>query len=178
MNRWIELELTTAMTTTIPNLPETTQTMSAQDVAAQEVALTFKRFTHLDAIALGDLIREDAIARKLPVAFDVFLGERTVYSVALPGSTPDNLEWIRRKRNSVRRFGKSSFRINREQAEKGTSLHDSKAVPEEEYAGHGGAVPILVDELGLIGVVTVSGLPGYQDHATVVAALAKLRARE
>ncbi|CAM2145211.1 Heme-degrading domain-containing protein [Pararobbsia alpina] len=157
-------------------IPETTQTMASDEVAAQEAALTFERFTHLDAIALGDLLKEDAIARSLPIAFDVFIGERTVYSVALPGSSPDNLEWIRRKRNSVRRFGKSSFRINREQAEKGTSLHDSKAVPEEEYAGHGGSVPILVAGLGPVGVVTVSGLPGWQDHATVVAALTRLLA--
>ncbi|WP_158601955.1 heme-degrading domain-containing protein [Pararobbsia silviterrae] len=149
--------------------------MASQDVAAQEAALTFERFTHRDAIALGDLLREDALARELPIAFDIFVGERTVYSLALPGTTPDNHEWIRRKRNSVRRFAKSSFRINREQAERGTSIHDSKAVPEEEFAGHGGAVPILVAGLGPVGVVTVSGLPGYLDHATVIAALTRLR---
>lgn len=156
-------------------IPETTEKMASADVAAQEAALTFERFTHLDAIALGELIKQDAIERKLAIAFDVFVGERTVYSIALPGSTPDNLEWIRRKRNSVRRFGKSSFRINREQAERGTSIHDSKAVPEQDFAGHGGAVPILIEGLGPVGVVTVSGLPGYLDHATVIAALTRLR---
>ncbi|HTJ92600.1 MAG TPA: heme-degrading domain-containing protein [Pararobbsia sp.] len=160
------------------SIPETTQTMASTEVAAQEAALTFEHFTHLDAIALGDLLKADAIARGLPIAFDVFLGERTVYSLALPGSTPDNHEWIRRKRNTVRRFGKASFRITREQAEKGNSIHDSKAVPEEDYAGHGGAVPILVAGLGPVGVVTVSGLPGYLDHATVVAAMTRLRNKD
>jgi uncharacterized protein (UPF0303 family) len=161
------------MTLTIPS---TTATMAAQDIAAQEAALTFARFTHLDALNVGEALTRDALTRGLPLAIDVYLFERTVYSAALPGSAADNLDWIRRKRNVVLRFGKSSFRIGRERAEKGVSLHDNAAIPEADYAAHGGSFPILVEGTGPIGVITVSGLPGHEDHATIIEALTKLRA--
>ena len=40
-----------------------------------------------------------------------------------------------------------------------------------DYAAHGGAYPIVVRGRGAVGTVTVSGLPGADDHALAVAAL-------
>jgi uncharacterized protein (UPF0303 family) len=42
------------------------------------------------------------------------------------------------------------------------------AVPRDEFAPHGGAFPITVVGVGVIGSVAVSGLPQLQDHALVV----------
>ncbi len=158
-------------------LPATTASMTPEDVAAQEAALTFARFTHLDALDLGEALAHEARARGLPLAIDVYLFERTVYSAALPGSTADNLDWIRRKRNVVLRFGKSSFRVGRERAAKGVSLHDNPSISPVDYAAHGGAFPLLIEGTGAVGVVSVSGLPQHEDHAIIVAALTTLRDR-
>jgi uncharacterized protein (UPF0303 family) len=158
------------------SIPSTTATMTPEDIAAQEAALTFPRFTHLDALNVGEALTREGLSRGLPLAIDVYLFERTVYSAALPGSAADNLDWIRRKRNVVLRFGKSSFRIGRERAAKGASLHDNAAISEVDYAAHGGSFPILVEGTGPIGAISVSGLPGHEDHATIIAALTKLRA--
>jgi len=45
------------------------------------------------------------------------------------------------------------------------------ASPAAEFASHGGAFPLTVKGAGVIGVVTVSGLPQRQDHEFVVEAL-------
>ncbi|OBV38936.1 heme-binding protein [Janthinobacterium psychrotolerans] len=40
-----------------------------------------------------------------------------------------------------------------------------------QYAGHGGAFPLIIRGVGMVGTVTVSGLAQADDHALVVAAL-------
>ena len=41
-------------------------------------------------------------------------------------------------------------------------------LPEADYALSGGAVPIRVEDTGIVAVATVSGLPETEDHALVV----------
>ena len=159
------------------SIPTTTASMSPDEIAAQEAALTFAHFSHLDALGIGEALTREGLARGLPLAIDVYLFERTIYGSALPGSAADNLDWIRRKRNIVLRFGKSSFRVGRERAVKGVSLYDNPSISPVDYAPHGGAFPILIAGTGPIGVVTVSGLPQHEDHAMVVAALSLLMSR-
>ncbi len=56
----------------------------------------------------------------------------------------------------------------------GRTLADLGALPERDYAVHGGAFPIFVRGAGCIGAVAVSGLPQREDHRMVVAALARV----
>jgi uncharacterized protein (UPF0303 family) len=51
------------------------------------------------------------------------------------------------------------------------TLADKYSLPAAEFASHGGAFPLTVKGAGVIGVVTVSGLPQRQDHEFVVEAL-------
>jgi uncharacterized protein (UPF0303 family) len=43
------------------------------------------------------------------------------------------------------------------------------------FAAHGGAFPVRLEAAGVVGVVTVSGLPQADDHALVVEAIERLR---
>ena len=59
----------------------------------QERRLTFERFDHADAWALGCLLVDVATGRDLPVAVDIRRGDQQLFHAAMPGSTADNDAW-------------------------------------------------------------------------------------
>ena len=65
-----------------------------------------------------------------------------------------------------------------ELARDGKTLADLGALPERDFAVHGGAVPIMLKGTGCVGAVTVSGLPQRDDHRIVVEAMAKVLGRD
>jgi uncharacterized protein (UPF0303 family) len=142
-----------------------------EQLLEEEEALQFDHLSHEDALALGLRLLERARRDRLPVVVDVTLAGRCVLRCALPGSRPDNHDWVRRKRNTVNRFWHSSYYMGRYYASKGTSLADKPYLDPAEYADHGGGFPLLLRGTGCIGSITVSGLPQEEDHALVVGVL-------
>ena len=65
----------------------------------QEQALVLPGFDETAAFEIGSALRAAALARNAPVAIDVRSASRRPYFAALPGSTPDNEDWARRKGN-------------------------------------------------------------------------------
>ena len=78
---------------------------------------------------------------------------------------------MRRKRNTVEKFARSSYAIGLELKAKNTDLTAKYALPARDFAAHGGCFPLVVEGAGMIGTVTVSGLPQREDHELVVEAL-------
>jgi uncharacterized protein (UPF0303 family) len=146
-----------------------TEDLSA--IASQERELCFDRFDEEVAWQLGSRVRELALARKLGVVIDVRRFGQPLFYTALAGTTPDNPEWVRRKTNVVARFHRSSYAIGLELKQIGSSLLEKYGLPLEDYASHGGSFPIRVNNAGVIGAVTVSGVPQRIDHELVVEAL-------
>jgi uncharacterized protein (UPF0303 family) len=142
--------------------------LTLDQLAAEEAELGFERFDFDDAWRLGSMLVETARARALPIAIDIARGGQQLFHAALPGSTPDNDAWIQRKIRSVLRFGRSSMRISLERSLDGRSLADVSFVDQREFAAAGGCFPIRVTGCGIIGTVTVSGLPQVDDHRLVV----------
>ncbi|GLX53386.1 heme-degrading domain-containing protein [Streptomyces sp. MB22_4] len=150
---------------------------SVEELEAQEDRLVLRRFTYDDAWALGSLLVELARERRAPVAVDIHRGGQQLFHAALPGSTPDNDAWIARKRRVVERYGASSYLVGSRFRAKGTTFEDSSRLDPGEYAAHGGSFPIRVAHVGVVGAVTVSGLPQIEDHRLVVAALEEFLGR-
>lgn len=115
-----------------------------------------------------------AVERELGVAIDITLFSMPLFYTALDGSTPDNAGWIRRKRNCVFRFFRSSYAVGLSLSKSESTITAKFGLPAEDYAPHGGSFPIAVRGTGVLGAVTVSGLPQRHDHAMVVEALATL----
>lgn len=147
--------------------------MSARedDLAAitlQERELCFDRFDEDTAWNLGSRLRTMAVARKAGVVIDIRRFGQSLFYCALSGSTPDNADWVRRKSNLVARFHRSSYRMG---IEVGANLFEKYALAMSEFAAHGGSFPICLRGSGVIGSITVSGLPQRADHELVVEAL-------
>lgn len=149
--------------------PEITPTV--EELEAQERRLVFRTFTNDDAWALGSLLVELARERQAPVAVDIHRAGQQLFHAALPGSAPDNDAWIARKRRVVERYGSSSYLVGTRFRAKGSTFEDSSRLDPDTYAAHGGSFPVTVADVGVVGAVTVSGLPQLDDHRFVVAAL-------
>ncbi|WP_458243990.1 heme-degrading domain-containing protein [Streptomyces sp. MAI_2237] len=146
-------------------------TPSLEELQAQQRRLVFRRFTYEDAWALGSLLVGLARERQAPVAIDIHRAGQQLFHAALPCSTPDNDAWIARKRRVVERYGEASYLVGARFRAKGTTFEESSRLDPDRYAAHGGSFPITVEGVGVIGAVTVSGLPQLQDHRFVVEAL-------
>ncbi len=140
-------------------------------IARQEQLLKFAAFDEESAWKLGCRLREMALARSAPLVIDVRRFGQPLFYCALAGSTPDNADWAKRKSNTVARFHRSSYGLGLELLQKNATLADRFGLVLTEFAAHGGSFPLAVSGTGVIGSVTVSGLPQRADHELVVEAL-------
>ncbi len=141
---------------------------SLDELAAQEARLRFTRFDDDDAWALGVQLRQAARDAGLPVAISVRRGAQRLFHAALPGACADNDSWLDRKSRVVERFGRSSMLVGAQFRAGGGTFDDDARVDRNLFAAHGGAFPVIVVGVGVVGSVAVSGLPQRADHAFVV----------
>ncbi len=144
---------------------------SVAELAAQEQELRWGQFDEEDAWRLGVALVTAARDRRLPVAVDISRGDHQLFHAALPGSSPDNDAWLERKTRVVNRFHHSSLHVGQQCRDAGRTLEELFLVPPGHFAAHGGAFPLTVTGVGVVGCVAVSGLPQLEDHALVVEVL-------
>ena len=144
----------------------------AADIARiiyQEQQLVLPRFDETVAFELGSKVRELALAQNLSLVVDIRTWDRQMFFSATAGTSADNAEWVRRKVNTVRRFQRASYRSVLERGEEG--FRSAHAIDPQDYVLAGGGFPLRVSNAGIIGCLTVSGLPQRQDHEVGVEAL-------
>jgi uncharacterized protein (UPF0303 family) len=146
-------------------------------IATQERELQFPHLDAQTAWELGSRLRAMAAERKLAVVIDVRRFGQPLFYAAMDGTTPDNVEWVRRKSNVVARFHHSSYVAGIKEKMKNQSLIESQGLAVADYATHGGSFPLTVAGAGVVGSVTVSGLPQRADHELVVEALCAMLGR-
>jgi uncharacterized protein (UPF0303 family) len=146
-------------------------------VGLQERELQLTRMDEQMAWEIGVRLRTMAEERGLSVVVDVRRFGQPLFYTALRGTTPDNVEWVKRKSNVVARFHRSSYGVGLVMKTKNDSL-EARGLLINEYASHGGSFPLAVKGAGIVGSVTVSGLPQRADHELVVEALCGLLGRD
>lgn len=146
-------------------------------VELQERELRLPRFDARVAWELGTRIKSLAEERGLGLVVDVRRFGQPLFYAALEGTTPDNPEWVRRKTNVVARYHRSSYGMGLQLKTKNQTLED-RGHAIADFAAHGGSFPLYVEGAGIVGCVTVSGLPQRADHELVVEALCALLGRD
>jgi uncharacterized protein (UPF0303 family) len=148
--------------------------MDQETLYAQEQRLVFPKFDTALALAIGQALMALGEARALPIAINIRTPNQTLFHAALPGATPLNDLWARRKSNAVLTYHMASLRLGAAMREGGKSFAED-GLDAADYASHGGSFPIRLAKGGpVIAAVTVSGLPQREDHALVIEALESL----
>jgi uncharacterized protein (UPF0303 family) len=143
-------------------------------IALQEERLLFERFDAAVAWDIGRWLRDTAVELGQSIAIDITLASAPLFYCALPGATPNNAEWIRRKKNVVARFHQSSYAIGLEYQRQNTTLEARTGAPLVDFVTAGGCFPIRMrGSAAVLGSITVSGLPEREDHELVVRVLAE-----
>src|SRR5215831_20827983 len=153
-------------------------TEDLERIALQERELQLPRLDAQTAWELGSILRAIAADRKLAVVIDIRRFGQPLFYVAMDGTTPDNPEWVRRKANIVARFHHSSYTEALREKQRGRTIYESQGLPLADYATHGGSFPLRVASAGVIGSITVSGLPMREDHELVIEGLCSLLGRD
>jgi uncharacterized protein (UPF0303 family) len=150
-------------------------------LAQQEAVLRFPAFDAETAWQLGSLLRAALLGLNAGGTVEIERDGQLLFACATPGAKPTQADWIRRKRNTVQRFHRSSYAIGRELARDSATLESAHGLSEIDYAAHGGGFPLWlqVDDTGgtdaaiCVGTIIVSGLPQRDDHNLVVNAIAE-----
>ena len=123
----------------------------------------------------GGRLRELAQEAPKPVAIGIWLAGQTLLYTGTNGISAGNEDWLRRKRNTVMRFGKSSLLVGSELARSGSTLEAKTGAD-----ARGTMQPTEADsrccsrETGCVGAIVISGLTQREDHALVVVALGEM----
>jgi uncharacterized protein (UPF0303 family) len=142
-----------------------------EELLLQEEKYQFASFNEDTAWEVGCWLVAYAKENDLPITIDIRRGEQQLFHASRPGTCADNDEWVKRKVRLVNRYGHSSFYLGQLLKQAGKSIEEMFLLPESEYAPHGGCFPIIVRGTGMVGTITVSGLPQEEDHKTVIQAL-------
>jgi uncharacterized protein (UPF0303 family) len=142
-----------------------------ENIEKQESQLVFKSFDELVAFEVGRRLVDLALSEKAPVVIDIRTPDRTLFHAALPGASPDNDHWARRKSNVTLRMHKASLRVGELNRSRGRGVSPDIGLDPMDFADHGGSFPIRVAGTGVVAAVTVSGLKSEEDHAMIVTVL-------
>ncbi|KAF2852922.1 hypothetical protein T440DRAFT_466492 [Plenodomus tracheiphilus IPT5] len=152
------------------------------NIASQEKNATLPYFNSTTAFRLGTALRTRLLTFSSPCVISITTPSTPphilFHTVTTSGTTLDNDYWVARKRNSVIRWGVSSWQLHNKFEGDEEKFKAKMGLGEKagEYAIHGGGVPIFVKGVdGLVAVCVVSGLKQWDDHQVVIEELGKLR---
>lgn len=119
------------------------------EIEVEDASLTFPAFTAHTAWHLGSLLRSKLVASEKPVVINISLAQGNhclFHCTTHPGTTPDNDNWVARKRNTVLRWGSSTWYMHIKFAGDETAFAAKYGLTTNagDYAIHGGGFPVRI----------------------------------
>ncbi len=142
--------------------------LTITEIEKQEEELQFKSFDNDIAHEIGLMLFRKAREYNYPVAINITRNGQSIFYIALTGATNNNENWLRRKINTANHFQNSSMIVQLRSEQRKKSLSESHGLSDFDYAAAGGAFPIKVRGVGMIGTIAVSGLASEEDHMLIV----------
>jgi uncharacterized protein (UPF0303 family) len=156
----------------------TTGGFTSSQLLEEEQILILPSLDLTDALEIGEIAKSLGMARNLPIAIEVRLGDWIIYHASLPGSTVENQWWIDRKTRVVMLKHHSTMYERVSAQERGIDWHRENNLLDETHAIHGGGLPLITKGDGFVGVLLISGLPQVEDHLLGVEVLTEFLARK
>jgi uncharacterized protein (UPF0303 family) len=136
----------------------------------EEAELQFSVFTNETAYRIGNRIIEKAMRENKSIVVDIRRNSELLFYSRMDGTSSHNDEWVSWKNNVVHHFGHSSYYMHIF-LKSTTSTVEASGLNPNDYKAEGGAFPLLLEDEGIVGTITVSGLPGEEDHNMVTSVL-------
>ena len=156
---------------------ETTGGFSLSQLLVEEQILTLPSLGTTGGLEIGEIAKSLGLARNLPIAIEVRLGDWIIYHASLPGSKPENDWWMSRKARTVMLKQHSTMYERVSAEERGVDWHKENNLLDETHAIHGGGLPLITEYEGFVGMLLISGLPQVEDHLLGVEVLTEFLAR-
>ena len=157
---------------------KTTGGFTSSQLLVEEQILTLPSLSTAEALEIGEIAKSLGVARNLPIATEVRLGDWIIYHASLPGSTSENDWWMSRKARTVMLKHHSTMYERVSTEERGVDWHKENNLLDETHAIHGGGLPLITKDDGFTGVLLISGLPQVEDHLLGVEVLTEFLARK
>lgn len=139
-----------------------------KELEEQERALQFTQFTSETVLEVGLRFVEKAKKENKSITIDITRNGHQLFHYSFTGTSPDNDRWVARKNNVVNRFNKSSLHVGMLLKLKEKSIEEEFLISSYEYAPYGGAFPIIIKDVGVVGTIAISGLTQEEDHEMIV----------
>ena len=157
---------------------QTTGGFTTIQLLNEEQILTLPSLDLSGALEIGEITKSLGVARNLPIATEVRLGDWIIYHASIPGSTPENDWWMSRKARTVMLKHHSTMHERVSAEERGVDWHKENNLFDETHAIHGGGLPLITKNDGFVGMLLISGLPQVEDHLLGVEVLTEFLARK
>lgn len=155
-----------------------TPTRDLAELAREEKSFTFAHFTCEHAWVIGNILRNALRTAECPALIHISLANQTLFhSPSLPGIMPDHERWAARKKDTVLRWGHSTWYMGCQFEGDYKRFAEDHAMSGEEWAKYtieGGGYPVFVKGVeGVIGAIVVVGvgMESEQAHGVVVKAV-------